>query len=119
MKHLKRVLSYTKAYWKALTFSLIAASLYGGVSTIPTYVLKHTIDDIFIKRYSHLIVPFILAFIVVFILKGLLMYLSSYSMQWVNNRVTIDIRNDLFSKLIHSPLSFFQSSSTGQLMSHF
>ncbi len=119
MSHLKRVLGYTKPYWKTLVFSLVAASLYGVVSALPTYVLKHTIDDIFIKRYSYLIVPFILAFIAVFIVKGILMYVSSYSMHWVNNKVTIDIRNDLFSKIINFPLSFHQSSTTGQLMSHF
>lgn len=119
MKQLKRVLLYTKPYWKTLTFSLVAASLFGVVSALPTYVLKHTIDEIFIKRYSHLIIPFILAFICVFLLKGLLMYISSYSMHWINNRVTNDIRNDLLSKTINFPLSFFQTHSTGQLMSHF
>jgi ATP-binding cassette, subfamily B, bacterial MsbA len=118
-KPLWRVLKYTKPYWKALVFSLITASLFGAVCTVPTYVLKQTIDEIFIKRYSHLIVPFLLIFIAVFLLKGLFMYLSSYSMQWVNNKVTIDIRNDLFSKIIHFPTSFHQSKSTGHLMSHF
>jgi len=119
MKPITRVLRYTKPYWKALIFSLVAASLYGVVAALPTWVLKHTIDDIFIQKYSYLIVPFILIFITVFLLKGVLMYLSSYSMNWVNNKVTIDIRHDLFSKIIHFPLSFYQSTSTGQLMSHF
>lgn len=118
-KPLFRVLGYTKPYWKMLVFSLITASLFGAVSMLPTYVLKHTVDDIFIKRYSHLIVPFLLMFIAVFFLKGLFMYLSSYSMQWVNNKVTIDIRNDLFSKIIHYPNSFYQTRGTGHLMSHF
>ncbi len=119
MKALKRILRYTKPYWKTLIFSLVTASLYGIVSAVPTYVLKHTIDDIFIQRYSYLIVPFILAFIGVFILKGVFMYLSSYTMHWVNHRVTIDIRNDLFSRIVNFPISFFQGNTTGQLMSHF
>ena len=119
MKQLKRVLLYTKPYWKTLLFSLITASLFGVVSALPTYVLRHTIDEIFIKHYSHLIIPFILAFICIFLLKGFLMYTSSYSMHWVNNRVINDIRDDLLSKTINFPLSFFQSNSTGQLMSRF
>ncbi len=119
MNQLKRVLVYTKPYWKTLVFSLVAASLYGIVSAVPTYVLKHTIDDVFIKRYSHLIIPFILAFVVVFLLKGILMYVSSYTMHWVNNKVINDIRTDLFSKVIHFPMSFYQGQGTGQLMSHF
>jgi len=119
MNQLKRVLSYTRPYWKMLTFSMISASLFGLVSAIPTYVLKHTIDEVFINRYSYLIVPFILIFIFIFILKGVLMYISSYSMHWVNNRVINDIRNDLFGKIVHFPMSFFQKTTTGTLMAHF
>jgi subfamily B ATP-binding cassette protein MsbA len=119
MNTLVRVLRYAKPYWKTLTFSLVTATLFGIVSAAPTYVLKHTVDEVFINRYSHLIVPFILAIVAVFFLKGLLMYLSSYTMHWVNNKVINDLRSDIFSKLINYPLSFYQKNPTGMLMSHF
>jgi subfamily B ATP-binding cassette protein MsbA len=119
MTSLVRIIRYTKPYWKTLCVSLTAATLFGLVSAAPAYVLKHTIDEIFIKRYSHLIVPFILVFVAVFILKGALMYISSYTMHWVNNKVINDIRHEIFSRLIHYPLSFYQQQSTGALMSHF
>lgn len=119
MNNLQRTLEYSRRYWKPLTFSIICASLFGLVSAMPTYLIKQTVDDIFVKKYQHLIIPFILAFLVFFILKGLFMYLSSYYMNWVGNRVINDIRNDLFSKIIYFPMSFFQKTTTGQLMSHF
>ncbi|NDD54247.1 ABC transporter ATP-binding protein [bacterium] len=119
MNTLVRILRYTKPYWKTLTFSLATATLFGIVSAAPTYVLRHSVDEIFIKRYSHLIIPFIAAFIAVFALKGLLMYISSYTMHWVNNKVINDIRQDVFSKLVHYPLGFYQQNSTGVLMAHF
>ena len=117
--HLKRVLNYTKNYWKPLAFSTVAASLYGLTSAAPTYIIKQTIDEIFIKRYSGLIIPMIFAFLFFFILKGLLMYLTVYYMHWVGHKVVNDIRRDLFSKIIHFPTSFFQKNTTGKLMSHF
>ncbi len=117
--YLKRLLTYTKKYWQRLTYALIFAALFGLTSAAPTYLLKQTIDDVFIKSYIHLIVPFILLFITFFILKGLFMYLSSYCMYWVSNKVLNNIRNDLFSKIIHFPISFFQEKSTGILLSHF
>jgi subfamily B ATP-binding cassette protein MsbA len=119
MKQIQRVLRYTKPYWKMLVFSIVTASLFGLTSALPTYVLKHTVDEVFIQHYSYLIIPFIIAFITVFVLKGILMYISSYSMQWVNNHVINDIREDLFSKIIHFPMHFYQNTTTGQLMSHF
>jgi subfamily B ATP-binding cassette protein MsbA len=47
------------------------------------------------------------------------MYLTSYYTYWVGNKVINDLRHDLFNKVIYFPISFFQSSSTGELMSHF
>lgn len=119
MNSLHRVLIYTRRYWKTLAFSMICAMVFGIVAAIPTYILKHTVDDIFIKQYHHLIVPFLGIFLLFFALKGIFMYLSSYYMHWVGNKVVNDMRSDLFSKIVNFPMSFYQQTTTGQLMSHF
>ena len=119
MQTLKRVLSYTKKYWKRLLISGITAALYGLFAAAPTYALKHTVDDIFVKQLNHLLIPFIFLFVSLFALKGLFMFLSNYYMNWVGNRVVNDIRNDLFEKVIRFPIAFYKEKTTGQLMSHF
>lgn len=119
MNTLKRILNYTKNYWRYLLISIITASFYGLFSAAPTYILKNAVDDIFIKKLNNLLIPFIIGFISLFALKGLFMYLSNYYMNWVGNKVINDIRFDLFKKVIHFPISFFQEKTTGQLMSHF
>lgn len=119
MNSLKRIFEYIKKYKTRLTLAMIFASLFGLMSAAPTYLLRHTVDEVFVKSYSHLIIPFILGFVTLFILKGVFMYLTSYYMYWVGNRVINDIRNDLYSKVIHFPISFFQEKTSGQLMSHF
>ncbi len=119
MNTLSRIISYSRPYWKQLTTSLITASFFGIVSAIPAYLLKQTVDEIFIKKFSYLVVPFIFCFILIFTLKALFMYLTSYYMNWVGTRVVNDIRYDLFSKIMNLPLSFYQHTTTGQLLSHF
>ncbi|KKQ33067.1 MAG: ABC transporter, ATP-binding protein [candidate division TM6 bacterium GW2011_GWF2_37_49] len=119
MSSLKRVLEYTKKYKTRLILSMIFASLFGLMAAAPTYLLRHTVDEVFIKSYSHLIIPFIIGFVLLFILKAVFMYLTSYFMYWVGNRVINDIRTDLFAKIAHFPISFFQEKTSGQLMSHF
>ncbi len=119
MNTLNRVLTYTKRYWKHLLLSGATASLYGLFSAAPTYVIKHTVDEIFVNKYNNLLIPFIIGFVVLFALKGIFMYLSNYYMNWVGNKVINDIRNNLFEKVIYFPISFFQKKTTGQLMSHF
>jgi ATP-binding cassette, subfamily B, bacterial MsbA len=119
MNDLSRILLYTKKYSTTLLISILAATVFGIVAAMPTYLIKHTVDDIFIKQHRHLIIPFLLLFVLFFALKGFFMYLTSYYMHWVGNKVVNDIRNDLFKKIIHFPTSFFQKNTTGQLMSHF
>lgn len=120
MSTLKKVLSYTKKYWKRLFISILTASLYGLFSAAPTYVIKHMIDKIFVNKLTHLIIPFLLIFLFLFVLKGFFMFFSNYCMNWVGNKIVNDIRNDLFKKVIYFPLSFFrEEKTTGQLMAHF
>lgn len=119
MNALKRVFTYTKRYWKFLALSAATASFYGIFAAAPTYVLKFAVDDLFVKKMEHLLIPFIIGFVLLFAIKGLFMYLSNYYMNWVGNKVINDIRLDLFQKVINFPISFFQEKTTGQLMSHF
>ncbi|MFH1831773.1 MAG: ABC transporter ATP-binding protein [bacterium] len=119
MNALIRILQYSKQYKNKIIISIVSASIYGMVAALPTLAIKYTVDDIFVKRLHHLIIPFLLAFILLFALKGLFMYLTTYYMQWVGNKVVNDIRRDLFDKMIFFPLSFFRKTTTGALMSHF
>ena len=119
MKTLHRLLNYSKQYKSKIFLSILSATIYGLAAASPTYLIKHAVDDIFVKRMAYLILPMILLFILFFALKGLFMFLSSYLMHWVGNKVVIDIRKDLFEKVIHYPLSFFHKTTTGKLMSHF
>lgn len=119
MNSLQRLLTYSQRYWKGLVLSILTAAAFGIISALPTYILKHTVDDIFIKQLHDRIVPFILLFMAFFLLKGLFSYLTSYSMHWVGNKVVNDLRYELFSKIMFFPLSFFQTNATGKIMSHF
>jgi len=117
--NLKRILSYTLKYWKRLLASGITATLFGVFSAAPTYGIQHVVDTVFIARKEYLLIPFIIAFVLIFLLKGIFMYTSGYYMNWVGNRVVNDIRRDLFDRIIYYPTSFYQQKTTGQLMSYF
>ncbi len=119
MNSLNRVLNYTKKYWRFLFLSIATATFYGFFSAAPIYIVKDTVDEVLVKKLDHLLIPFILGFLLLFTLKGLFMYLSNYYMNWVGNKVINDIRYDLFKKIAYFPISFFQKKTTGQLMSHF
>jgi len=115
----KRVLHYSRRYWKQLLISGVCASFFGIFSASPSYLVQHTVDEVFVKRLEHLLIPFILCFLLLYLLKGIFMYLSAYYMNWVGNRVVNDLRTDLFGTIIYFPASFFREKTTGGLMALF
>src|ERR1700759_4016123 len=50
-------------------------------------------------------------------MRSLLSFGNAYYMNWVSNRVVMDIRNELFGKLLHHSMDFYNKIRTGFLMS--
>jgi len=55
---------------------------------------------------------------IVMIGRSVLAYLNTYCISWVSLKLLNDIRNDLFRKIIHQPLSFFNTRHSGMLIGH-
>ena len=119
MSTLLRILSYTHRYKSTFTISAIASVLFGLASASPVYLVRHMVDTVLVHRQIHLVTPFILIFIGLFIIKSICMYASSYYMHSVGYRVVNDIRKDLYHRIIFLPISFFKKRSTGEIMSRF
>ena len=80
-------------------------------------LMKKLLDDGFqgAATFSVWWVPtFIL---VIFVARGLSTFIATYSMEWVSNHVLLDIREEMFEKLISLPSPTFDSKSGGQLIS--
>src|SRR6266436_4090785 len=53
----------------------------------------------------------------VMIARSLLSFGNAYYMHWVSNKVVMDIRNELFAKMVRHSMDFFNRIRTGFLMS--
>jgi subfamily B ATP-binding cassette protein MsbA len=53
----------------------------------------------------------------VMVVRSLLSYGNAYYMNWVSNRVVMDIRNQLFAKMVRHSMDFFNKIRAGFLMS--
>ncbi|MDP7027832.1 MAG: ABC transporter ATP-binding protein [Candidatus Marinimicrobia bacterium] len=58
-----------------------------------------------------------LILVISYIMKNVFFYINNVSMSYVQNRMIMDIRNQLFSHLQNLPLSFFKKSKSGELSS--
>jgi subfamily B ATP-binding cassette protein MsbA len=60
---------------------------------------------------------FALAILGIFLLRGFLTFTSSYLMAWVANKVVLELRAVMFSRLVRLPAKFFDDHSSGVLLS--
>lgn len=116
---IQRLLAYGKNYWKQLFFAMSTATLLGILTAAPSYLIKYVVDDIFVGQKAHLILPFLLIFAAVFVVKGVCMYYSQYYMNWVGNTMINSIRKELFAKVIYLPLSILKRYTTSDLQTYF
>jgi subfamily B ATP-binding cassette protein MsbA len=112
-----RLLTYLKPYWTKLLFAMVFMSLVAGANGLTAFVVKPVLDNIFFEKNATMlyIIPF--GVILLYLCKGVFDYFQAYFMGFVGQRVITDIRNEIFKALQTQPLSFFDKTPTGTIIS--
>ena len=75
------------------------------------------LDQIVPSGFSNVFSMVAFAIIVVFVGKGICDYLASYLINYAGCSAVMDIRNQVFDKLLRQGATFFETNPTGRLMS--
>ncbi len=113
----RRLAAMVKANWVRLALAMGCMLVMAGGESVTPYLMKPTIDDIFIKKDATMLklIPF--AVIIVFFLRGLSRYGNEYLMNHVGESIIRKLRDQLYGRIQDLPLAFFQEEKTGALMS--
>jgi subfamily B ATP-binding cassette protein MsbA len=112
----KRLTSYALKHWRYLIMAFIGLVIAGA--TVPLFALymQPLLDGTFMEKDPEVIrwAPF--ALLVIFLLRGIASFMSSYSMEWIGRSVVKEIRTELFERLLRLPVSFYDKTNSGQLV---
>ncbi len=113
----KRLLAYGKSYWVAFVVAVAANACYSAVDSTYVYLLKPLLNKGFINPDVKFLawLPFII--IGLFLIRSAMNLIGNYSMGLVARSIVMSFRQQLFAHLLHMPASFFDRSSSGQLLS--
>jgi ATP-binding cassette, subfamily B, bacterial MsbA len=94
----------------------VSSAIFSGAMLNPRTLLHHremltTGPRINSVALMCLLIPLVM------ITRSLLSYGNAYYMNWVSNRVVMDIRNELFAKMVRHSMDFFNRIRAGFLMS--
>ena len=113
----KRLLSYTKPYWGRLTVGMLLAIVVSIATGAAAWIVKPVLDDVFVSKDATILKILPIAFIIIYVVKGLARYGQSYIMRAVGQKIIMKIRNELYEHIQKMPLSFFHNTPSAILMS--
>ena len=113
-----RALKYVKPYlFRGLCAAICTAIAAGGTAYLP-WIIKDMVDQVLKEKNTEMLNYIVISIIVVFIIRGIAFYGQSYLMNYVGQRVIIDLRKAVFEKLQRLSLDFYDKNKTGTIMSY-
>ena len=113
-----RALKYVKAYWVRALAALVCTGIASGCTAYLPWVIKDMVDQVLRDKDTAMLNYIVISIVVVFIIRGISYYGQSYLMNYVGQRVIIDIRKAVFEKLQRLSMSFYDKHKTGTIMSY-
>ncbi len=113
----KRLFTYVRRYWFALLTAMLASMCYAGIDSWFVYFLEPLLNKGLIQKNHDFLqwAPFLV--LVVFMLRGIASFFSSYNLASTSRNVILHLRRDIFAHLQRLPAKFYDHTTTGQLLS--
>ena len=114
----KRLFPYIKSHIGKLVFTSLMMVFATVLETSIPEITGQIVDTLFgVERSSDSALIYSLALFVVIGLSSLFALTSISASSWVSNKVVMDLRVDMFTKVIKLPKSYFDNTTTGQTLS--
>lgn len=117
LKVLKKTFSYLKPYKSKLILASFALLFTAGITLGLGQGLKHLVDAGFSAKSKTDLGYSLLFIVTVGITLAIGTYLRHYMISWIGERVSSDIRKDVFSHVIFLHPGFFETNSPGEIQS--
>lgn len=130
---LSRIWPYIKPYWFRILLGFLVAIPLGLLDGVTAFALKPYMDYVIGGKslvvdwhginftINSLQMAFILPIGVILFaaFQGILRYLNGYFSTWTSQRITNDVKFDLFDRLIHMSPQFFDENSSGVIIQRY
>ncbi len=113
----RRFLRYLREFKLPFAVAIIGMIGYSSVDTFVFAQLQPMIDESlgnndhdYLRLAAYAIVP-------LFLLRGIFNFMGTYTLTWIGSKVVMRMRQQLFDKYIHLPVSFHDNHAVGGLIS--
>jgi len=114
---LKRSLGYFMRYKKNVILAIIGMAVVAPCSAASAWLIKKAVDDVLINKDIVALKFVTLAIVVLMTAKGVFRFMQNYYMNIAGMYAVNDLRNQIYGKVLYLPMSYFNESQVGMLMS--
>src|SRR5450759_3005721 len=113
----KRMIGYARPYMVRLIVGSVFGIIFAGSTTRLLVAARDILRNVFQNAPLTNVILIALALPILAAGRGVGQFLSEYFMQWVGNKVVMDMRVATFAHLQELSMRYFSRSKTGELIS--
>ncbi len=112
-----RLLRYVTPYWRIFAIALLGMVIVALTEPALPALLQPLLDGTFVNRDETLVRWMPLYILGLIMVRGGAEYMGAYSINWVGNRLVMDLRTAMFNKLLALPAAYYDEQASGNLIS--
>jgi len=112
-----RLLHHAAPYWRMFALGILAMVILAATEPALPALLKPTLDGSFVEKDLDSVGLLSMLIIVLFVIRGAATFITTMALTWVGGMVVMDLRNEMFDKLVSLPSSYYDKQASGTLIS--
>lgn len=115
----KRLLKYVVPYRKVFLLAILGMVIQAAMEPAKAYLLQPMVDQLFVNRDTSIIIYLPVLIVLVFIISGIAGFTGDSAVHWVAQRVVMDLRGEMFRRLLRFPSATYDRQTGSSLISKF
>ena len=115
----KRLLKYVIPYRHIFMLAILGMVAQAAMEPAKAYLLQPMVDQLFVNKDTSIIIYLPVLIVLVFIISGIAGFTGDSAVHWVAQRVVMDLRGEMFSRLLCFPSATYDRQKGSSLISKF
>lgn len=114
-----RLLHYALPYRKLFALALLGTVVFAATEPAMPALMKLLLDETFVARSESGLVLLPVLLVLLFVVRGIASFAGNVGMKWVATRIVMDLRTEMFKRLLTLPVWYFDNHASGIIISKY
>jgi subfamily B ATP-binding cassette protein MsbA len=114
-----RLLHYALPYRGRFALSLLGTVVFAATEPAMPALMKLLLDETFVARSASGLVLLPVLLVLLFMVRGIASFAGNVGMKWVATRIVMDLRTEMFDRLLTLPVWYFDNHASGNIISKY